>query len=140
MTNIKPGFLDAKSEYLYDLLARIKQRPGMYMGKPSITRLNSFLDGYMSARIELGLSPTQQEQEFNGFQDWIQERFKIESSHGWASIILFYSADEKAALEYFFELLDSFRRGDPADLNQIWQENASGSTLPLTQETASLAD
>jgi len=46
-------------EYLYDLLTRIKQRPGMYLGKVSITRLKMLLMGYSMSRGELGLQLTQ---------------------------------------------------------------------------------
>jgi hypothetical protein len=93
---------------IYQLIDRIKKRPGMYLGKPSIIRLKAFLDGYMGARQDLGFPLTEQEEKFNHFQEWIQTRFKITSSHSWADIILFYSADEKEALNQFFELFDQF--------------------------------
>ncbi|MCC3439960.1 hypothetical protein [Microcoleus sp. PH2017_05_CCC_O_A] len=44
----------------------------------------------------------------DGFQEWIQERYQITSTHGWDSIILFFSADEKDALDKFFKLLEEF--------------------------------
>ncbi|XWK90485.1 MAG: hypothetical protein U7127_10665 [Phormidium sp.] len=111
-TEVTQNILNVKTEYLYDLLERIKQRPGMYLGKSSITRLRMLLDGYGMARMELGLPRTEQEQEFNGFQEWIQERFNITSCHGWDSIILFYSADERDALDKFFELFEKFCNGE----------------------------
>ena len=106
--------LDVKAEYLYEMLQSIKQRPGMYLGRCSITRLQSFLDGYMGARQDLGLPLTEQEREFEGFQEWIQKRFSINSNHGWDSIILFYSADERDALNTFFELFEAFLNGEKA--------------------------
>lgn len=102
----------AESEYLYNLLQRIKERPGMYMSKPSITRLSMLLTGYALARSELGLPVTEQEKEFGGFQDWVQERYKITSTHGWDSIILFNSVDERDALDNFFKLFEKFRDGE----------------------------
>lgn len=122
-------------EYLYEMLERIKQRPGMFLGNCSITRLRAFLDGYMGSREDLGLPPTQQELEFNQFQEWIQTKFKITSSHGWDSIILFYSADERDALNNFFELFDKFRNGQSALISEINQENITESKTQLTQET-----
>jgi hypothetical protein len=112
MTEILQRVTEIKSEYLYEMLQEIKKRPGMYLGKRSISRLRSFLDGYMGAREDLGLPRTEQEREFNGFQEWIQERFSITSSHGWDSIILFYSADERDALDKFFELFEKFQNGE----------------------------
>ncbi|MBW4635363.1 MAG: hypothetical protein KME30_26765 [Iphinoe sp. HA4291-MV1] len=106
--------LEMKFEYLYEMLQSIKQYPGMYLGKSSITCLKSFLDGYTAARQDLGLSLTEQERQFEKFQEWIQERFEMKSSHGWDSIILFYSADEKDALNNFFELFERFCNGEKA--------------------------
>lgn len=139
---LTPGsdLVQTKTEYLYELLQRIKQRPGMYLARPSITRLRMFLMGYSIARAELGLPTTEQEKEFGGFQDWIQERYNITSSHGWDSIILFYSADERDGLDRFFKLLEQFRNGEKASLTQVCAEKSSGSIPQFTQEIASLAD
>ncbi len=95
-------------EYLYDLLARIKQRPGMYLGKVSLTRLKMLLMGYSMSRGELGLQLTQQEKQFAQFQQWIQRKYQINSSQGWESIILSQVEDEKLAFDLFFELFEKF--------------------------------
>ncbi len=112
MTEITLSRLDVKAEYLYDLLQRIKERPGMYLGRCSITRLSMLLMGYSLARGDLDLPTTAQESEFDKFQEWIQKRFNITSSHGWDSIILFYSADERDALDNFFKLFEKFQNGE----------------------------
>jgi hypothetical protein len=108
LAEVNVNKLDVKSEYFFDLLQRIKQRPGMYWGKCSITRLRAFLDGYETARAELGFPDTEQQQQLDGFQEWIQERYQITSTHGWDSIILFFSVDEKDALDKLFKLLEEF--------------------------------
>ena len=95
-------------EYLYDLLARIKQRPGMYLGKVSLTRLKMLLMGYSMSRGELGLQLTQQEKQFAQFQQWIQTKYQINSSQGWETIILSQVEDEKLAFDLFFELFEQF--------------------------------
>jgi hypothetical protein len=105
--NNSPNF-DVSYEYFFGLLQRIKERPGMYLGSPSITRLRSFLDGYGMARAELCLPDSEEEQELEGFLEWIQERYKITSNHGWDRIILFFSADEKDAFDKFFNLVEEF--------------------------------
>ena len=86
----------------------------MYLGRRSIVRLSMLLMGYSLARTELGLPITKQEEFFGGFQEWIQKRFGIHSSHGWDSIILFYSADERDALDNFFKLFEQFLNGESA--------------------------
>ena len=98
----------SSQEYLYDLLARIKQRPGMYLGKVSLTRLKMLLIGYGMSRGELGLQLTQEEKQFAQFQQWIQRKYQINSSEGWESIILSQVEDEKLAFDLFFELFEQF--------------------------------
>lgn len=95
-------------EYLYDLLKRIKQRPGMYLGKVSLTRLKMLLMGYSMSRGELGLQLTEEEKRFAKFQQWIQIKYQVNSSEGWENIILSQVKDEKLAFELFFELFEQF--------------------------------
>jgi hypothetical protein len=94
---------------LYELIGRMKKRPGMYLGDNSITRLDMLLRGYTLARREAGLVPTDEEKEFEGFQKWIQEKYGINSGQSWSKIILFYSIDEHEALERFFELYEEYK-------------------------------
>lgn len=92
----------------YALLNKIHQRPGMYLGSPSLTKLHLFLHGYWYAREEQGIPPSQEEKEFNGFQDWIQQRFKVTATASWAKIILLYATDERDAFELFYKLWTEF--------------------------------
>lgn len=92
----------------YDLLQKIKKRPAMYLGRHSIFSLQAFLDGYYFARRELGVSLTEQENEFQEFLQWIRQKFQVETGQLWASILLFHSADERSAVERFFSLFEEF--------------------------------
>lgn len=93
---------------LYNLLTKIHQKPGAYIGSPSVSSLYMFLCGYGYSRQEQGLELTAEEQEFEGFQAWVQQRFQITASVSWAKVILLHSADERAGFELFFELLAEF--------------------------------
>ena len=93
---------------LYELLSKIRQRPSLYLGKRSLSHLHVFLDGYTFACRQLGIPPTKQEKKFEEFQEWIEIRFNQLSTQSWSRIILFYSEDEAAALNRFFELLEEF--------------------------------
>jgi hypothetical protein len=95
---------------LYDLIRNIQKRPAMYLGKPCIGYLRTFLAGYFFARHQLGEPETDQEKHFSNFQTWIQQKFKITSSQSWDKIILFFSQDEYKALEQFFELFDEYSK------------------------------
>jgi hypothetical protein len=91
-----------------EILKGIKKRPGMYLGRSSITRLDMLLRGYSLARREVGVPPTEPEREFEGFQSWIEEKYGIKSGQSWSKIILFYSVDEHEALQKFFELFEEY--------------------------------
>lgn len=93
---------------LYDLLGKIHQKPGIYIGSPSLSHLHMFLCGYAFSRQEQGMALTDQEKEFEQFQAWVQQRFNISASVSWAKIILLFSADERDGFERFFELWSEF--------------------------------
>jgi hypothetical protein len=92
----------------YQLISKIKRRPSMYLGKPAISNLRSFLSGYILARRELDIPQTQEEKEFSEFQFWIKSKFKVSSDQSWDKTILFFSEDEHSAIAYFFNLFDEF--------------------------------
>ncbi|MBM0740182.1 hypothetical protein JOY44_00740 [Phormidium sp. CLA17] len=92
----------------YQLISKIKRRPSMYLGKPAISNLRSFLSGYILARRELDIPQTQEEKEFSEFQFWIKSKFKISSDQSWDKTILFFSEDEQSAIAHFFNLFDEF--------------------------------
>ncbi len=94
---------------LLEILPKIQARPGMYLGKPSVSDLYMFIVGYKTARRELGIEPNEGENYFYGeFQPWLQQRFNLQSVNSWAKIIMLYSVDEREGFEYFFKLLDEF--------------------------------
>lgn len=96
---------------LFETLEKIRSKPGMYIGRFSVSDLFMFLVGYEFARSELGIEPTKEEDDFYGeFQPWLQERFGIMTVSSWAKLILLDCHDEKAGFEYFFKLLDEFRQ------------------------------
>lgn len=101
------------------IIKKIKIKPGMYIGTPTISNLFMFLVGYKTARRELGIKPSKQEVYFyRNFQPWLQKRFGIETVNSWAKIISFYSMDEKKAFDYFFDLFDEFRQEILIEENQ----------------------
>ncbi len=92
----------------YALLLQIKEKPGMYIGSPSVNDLFFFLCGYQHARHEQQLAPTPGEQAFYEFQGWLQARYQIHSSASWAKIILLYSTTDAQGFELFYQLFNEF--------------------------------
>jgi len=94
---------------IFELLERIRKRPGMYLStNHSIGRLQSFLDGYYFAKIAFNIPPSEQDVQWSLFKEWLYRKYSIRSSQSWAQIILFFSNDECEAMGQFFELLDEF--------------------------------
>lgn len=96
---------EVQSDSVFDLLAEIRKRPAMYLGKPSIHHLNCYLDGWLSGNQD-GI---RQANLFAEFITWVERKYKVKSNQGWAKIIDFWSTDEIHALESFFTLLDKFQ-------------------------------
>ena len=115
---------------LYPLLEKIKQRASLYLGKKSLSHLHVFLDGYTFARCQLGIPITEQEKQFEEFQEWIENRFNQADTQSWSRIILFYAEDEADALNRFFDLFEEFKNcenlpKDDATNNREMSDNLS---------------
>jgi hypothetical protein len=96
---------------LYETLHRIKEAPGMYLGRPSVSDLFMFLVGYEFARSEMGKELDEDEELFyDSFQPWLQQRLGVQSVTSWAKLIMLSCHDEKAGFDKFFLLLDEFRK------------------------------
>ncbi len=98
---------------LYELLQKIKQRPGLYLGVKSLTLLNVFIGGYAICQSDYN---QQESNLFNGFQEHIQKKYKISSTQSWAKIIDFYSATDADAFDLFFKLFEEFLKDNPENL------------------------
>lgn len=98
---------------LFDLLENIEAKPSLYIGAASITHLRMFIVGYRFARLEIGIASTESESDFyKNFQPWLQNRLSIHTVSAWDKLILLTCIDEKAAFDYFFQLLDDFLKRD----------------------------
>jgi hypothetical protein len=104
----------------------------MYLGKPSISNLRSFLSGYFFARRELEQVQTQDEKRFSEFQTWIKAKYKVSSNQSWDKVILFFSEDENSALLDFFELFKEFSSSRTEHLS------VNVSTIPPIHKTVDL--
>lgn len=98
---------------VYEILEKIKAKPGMYLGRPSVSDLFMFLVGYECSRSELEIETTEEDDDFYGeFQPWLQKKLGITTVSSWAKMIMLYCHDEKAGFDKFFSLLDEFKQRD----------------------------
>lgn len=95
---------------IYDLLDRMRQRPGLYLGVKSISRLSAFLDGYVLAFDDASLALEMGDPSFARFSEWVaQTQGQPESIASWNDLILWEVDDEEIAVDEFYKLLDKFR-------------------------------
>jgi hypothetical protein len=96
---------------LFEILSKIKAKPGLYIGRPSLSDLFMFLVGYKTARRELGIELTAEEIRFyQEFHQFVEKKYNLHTSNAWAKIILLYCPDEKQGFERFFQLLEEFQQ------------------------------
>ena len=96
---------------LFEILEKIKSRPGAYIGQPSVLDLFVFLAGYKTARRELGVNPTEEEIVFyDSFHGFVEDIYHVKNSNSWAKIIMLYCQDNRAGFDRFFELLAEFKQ------------------------------
>jgi hypothetical protein len=126
---------------LYEVLQKIKVKPGMYIGSASVTDLFMFVVGYEFARGELDIESTEWEDYFHEhFQTWLQQRYHVSTSNSWAKIIMLYCVNEKEGFDSFFKLLDEFMQRDknaPHQVNKTAQSRLN--SIVLTSATDQLS-
>lgn len=97
------------NEGFYALLEAIRKRPTLYLPRHSIFDLQAFYYGYSFSYLKNGLPETQEDKEFGEFLEWLRTICPIKTNHSWANLLLFYSVDERDALDKFFDFFDDFR-------------------------------
>ncbi|MEG3439172.1 hypothetical protein V0288_18745 [Pannus brasiliensis CCIBt3594] len=107
----------------FTLIDKIKKRPALYLGRRSLSHLCTFLDGYTFALRQQDIPVSTEERIFEGFQEWIEEKFDRASTQHWSRIILFSSEDERDALETFFELFDEFIQENSEETTKFREYN-----------------
>ena len=89
----------------------------MYLGESPITFLKQFIFGY-----NCGLSAAGKEYYttcLDGFDEFVHKYYNTCLTKGWADLILEHSANEKEALEKFFELFDEHLASNSGVKNDV---------------------
>ena len=97
----------------WELLEKIRERPGIYLGEKDLTRLRHLLDGYLLREKEI--NPDYSGAFWDGFNRYVEQYYRINSTQGWCRIIEFFSASRADAFDTFFlrydEFLAAYREG-----------------------------
>ncbi|QDU24346.1 hypothetical protein [Urbifossiella limnaea] len=93
----------------FGLLAAVRERPGMYIGRKSLRDFYAWLGGLRFARMQAKLPPLPGEDEFDGFDAFVCDKYRWHDVGGWAAKIAYYYRDDADALDQFYVLLDEYR-------------------------------
>ena len=94
------------------LLGPIRERPGMYLGKPEISKLQTYIVGYDMGFHMTGHETIKEDRYFNpGFIEWFYKKYNIRETSFWETPFLEEAKnDEKKALDLFFNYLEEYSK------------------------------
>ena len=75
----------------------------MYIGGPSLERLDAFLAGYLYRNEKAD------DHCLNGFSEFVAQKYEVDSGQEWASIIRSFSDSEQEAFDKFIELFEEYQ-------------------------------
>ncbi len=100
-----------------EIFEQIKRRPTLFLSRKSIFDFQSFYYGYGLAKQQFNLQKTEEDLKFDNFLLWLRQRYNIETTQSWASLVLFHSVDEADALERLFKLWEDYQNIDDQQNN-----------------------
>ena len=90
---------------IIELIKQIKPIPELFIIKHSIFSLEVFIDGWYyrddTEAVRASVLYTE-------FYEWLQEKYKVGGSGGWADILYYKFETEEKALDEFFVLFNTF--------------------------------
>jgi hypothetical protein len=87
-----------------DILDQIKLRPKMIINERRLENLHAFMNGYMYCIFQEDDIITDF---YPGFQEYIEQYYKVSTGQHWSEIINYYSNNEEA-FEKFFRHLEEY--------------------------------
>ena len=91
-----------------EVIASIRRKPGLYLGRKSVSRLRAFLDGDAYAFKKSGLAG-KIDPDLDEFEKWLMANEGMRSQFRWERVILLYAnQNEEIAFDLFFDRLDEW--------------------------------
>lgn len=87
---------------LSEMLKKVASFPELYLGSPSLERLYAFISGFLYANEEADDGC------LDGFNDYIYNRYHMNTDHNWSSIISFFSNNDQQAFDLFIKHFNDF--------------------------------
>ena len=99
------------NDKLYQILLEVKKRPEMFLKNADLDLLFSFILGYgvcediNTIKKEIDIFDIYSD---GGFDAYVHNKYKINTTHSWASIIKFYNPTKGKDLNKFYELFSEY--------------------------------
>ena len=88
-------------------LRSMAKRPALYFGRPTVSRLRAFLDGYCLAAEEAGHLECL---DLDGFEHWVRKQLDLKGMFRWEeALIAVYDGDDAAAYNLGLRSLREYR-------------------------------
>jgi hypothetical protein len=99
----------------------LRQRPGMFLGTNTISKLHDHLQGYQMAYWFNEIENSVDRNFFDNFNEFVYRYYGVITNDNWKGVILEQSfGNEQTALKTFFELFDLFiDNAKPTDTKKI---------------------
>lgn len=94
-------------DFIWNMYQKIKEKPGLYIGKPSLTLLNAFMNGYMIGQYEI--NGDDEILDDHGLLEYVERYYSVSrTAKGVCCLVCENSESEEEAFYKFFELLKEF--------------------------------
>ncbi|MBV1909344.1 MAG: hypothetical protein KUG78_08475 [Kangiellaceae bacterium] len=91
--------IDLSKMSMAKVIGEIEKRPLCWLAEKHIRYLDTFITGYL-----IGKQCRSDSAEMTDFNRYVENKYKITTTHGWARNINHMSTDPHSALDMFFEL------------------------------------
>jgi hypothetical protein len=87
---------------------QILEKPEMYVGEKSLTKISYYLQGYRKG-YQYAKQQYEDDEIMNGFQKYVVDRYKLGVNHNWAHILLFMERSEYRAFDRAKQLWSEYK-------------------------------
>ena len=90
-----------------DLIKLVEGRPRMFLPEESTRYMSALLTGFFLAQNGSKVNEFNESKDsiiYGDFQEWVQKKYDIKTTHGVESITTFWSGGDKESLKLFFQL------------------------------------
>lgn len=107
---------------IISLLLAIKNRPGVFIGFRSITKMKSFIDGYL---FYLKINKIEIHNDiYNDFNVWLERKYNVKRVIDWNFYLIEETNHERKAFELFFKELDIYLQEKNIRIQALHIKNA----------------